>query len=189
MTDYRGIPTNYRGVRFRSRLEARWAALFDLLGWKWEYEPIDLAGYIPDFILDFRPGPVLVEVKPAFTVPELIGAAAEKVDHSGWGSTNVNDALIVGAMWDPWGPEPPQGGYPTAGAVRQQIEGNHDWDEALWHQCLGCGGPSIHHASQGWFCTVCGAYDGNAFLVEEGGAVEALWHQAGNTVRWKGKAA
>jgi hypothetical protein len=43
------IPTRYGGVQFRSRLEARWAAFFDLAGWRWQYEPIDLAGWIPDF--------------------------------------------------------------------------------------------------------------------------------------------
>lgn len=58
------IPTKYKGVHFRSRLEARWAAMFDLLDWTWEYEPIDLDGYIPDFILTFQ-DPILVEVKLA----------------------------------------------------------------------------------------------------------------------------
>ncbi len=62
------IPTKYAGVQFRSRLEARWAAFFDLLGWRWEYEPIDLAGYIPDFIVTGFLGrgrqDILVEVKP-----------------------------------------------------------------------------------------------------------------------------
>ena len=29
-----GIPTRYRGVNFRSRLEAKYAPLFDLLGWE-----------------------------------------------------------------------------------------------------------------------------------------------------------
>lgn len=57
------IPTTYAGVRFRSRLEARWAAFFDLVGWEWEYEPLDLNGYIPDFVLAFAK-PLLVEVKP-----------------------------------------------------------------------------------------------------------------------------
>lgn len=57
------IPTKYAGVQFRSRLEARWAAFFDLCGWKWDYEPIDLEGYIPDFIVAFE-RPLLVEVKP-----------------------------------------------------------------------------------------------------------------------------
>ena len=36
------IATKIRGVRFRSRLEARWASVFTALGWKWEYEPFDL---------------------------------------------------------------------------------------------------------------------------------------------------
>lgn len=45
------IPTTYRGIRFRSRLEAKYACLFDLLGWSWEYEPLDLNGWIPDFVL------------------------------------------------------------------------------------------------------------------------------------------
>lgn len=47
----KAIPTVYGGVCFRSRLEARWAAFFDLIEWSWLYEPIDLNGWIPDFQL------------------------------------------------------------------------------------------------------------------------------------------
>jgi len=48
------IPTEYRGMKFRSRLEARWAIFFDRLGLHWEYEPEayalpDHTGYMPDF--------------------------------------------------------------------------------------------------------------------------------------------
>ena len=32
-TKIAAIPTTYSGVVFRSRLEARWAAFFDLCGW------------------------------------------------------------------------------------------------------------------------------------------------------------
>jgi hypothetical protein len=53
-------PTTYNGVNFRSRLEARWAAFFDLNGWEWSYEPVDLDGWSPDFLLDGH----LVEIKP-----------------------------------------------------------------------------------------------------------------------------
>jgi len=35
----RPLETKYRGCRFRSRLEARWAVFFDALGIKWWYEP------------------------------------------------------------------------------------------------------------------------------------------------------
>jgi hypothetical protein len=32
------IETMYRGTRFRSQLEARWAVFFDRLGLPWRYE-------------------------------------------------------------------------------------------------------------------------------------------------------
>jgi hypothetical protein len=45
-------PTRYKSTLFRSRLEARWAAFFDLMGWCWQYEPIDLEGWTPDFLVE-----------------------------------------------------------------------------------------------------------------------------------------
>lgn len=55
-TPIRAIETKYKGYRFRSRLEARWAVFFDSLGVKWEYEPQgfvlpDGTHYLPDFHL------------------------------------------------------------------------------------------------------------------------------------------
>src|SRR6185369_17742242 len=63
VTTIKAIPTMYRGVQFRSRLEAKYACLFDQLGWVWDYEQLDYDGYIPDFTLAFKK-PMLVEVKP-----------------------------------------------------------------------------------------------------------------------------
>ncbi len=54
------IPTMYNGLQFRSRLEARWAAMFDVCGFRYDYEPMDFNGYIPDF----RIGEIFFEVKP-----------------------------------------------------------------------------------------------------------------------------
>lgn len=62
--DIKAIPTTYAGVNFRSRLEARWAAFFDLCGWKWDYEPFDLEGWAPDFKLTIGDIVFLAEVKP-----------------------------------------------------------------------------------------------------------------------------
>jgi hypothetical protein len=49
------IPTEYRGVRFRSTLEANWAATFDSLDWHWSYEPVAVRvgghNYLCDFYL------------------------------------------------------------------------------------------------------------------------------------------
>ena len=60
------IETVWNGIRFRSRLEARYAALFTALGIRWEYEPqaFDLVStcYLPDFRLP--DAPIWVEIKP-----------------------------------------------------------------------------------------------------------------------------
>ncbi|WP_101790989.1 hypothetical protein [Nonomuraea indica] len=52
---FKPIETHYAGCRFRSRLEARYAVLFDKLGIRWEYEPqgflVDRRPYLPDFCL------------------------------------------------------------------------------------------------------------------------------------------
>lgn len=49
------IETRYRGYRFRSRLEARWAVFFDHMGIEFQYEPegykLPSGWYLPDFWL------------------------------------------------------------------------------------------------------------------------------------------
>lgn len=60
------IETEYKGYRFRSRLEARWAVFFDTLNIKWEYEKegYELSNgqrYLPDFWLPDQK--VWVEIK------------------------------------------------------------------------------------------------------------------------------
>jgi hypothetical protein len=62
--DIKAKPTIYKGYAFRSRLEARWARFFDLMKWRWEYEPYDLTGWSPDFVIKGKPKNILVEVKP-----------------------------------------------------------------------------------------------------------------------------
>jgi len=49
------IPMSYRGVAYRSTLEADWAATLDQWGWFYNYEPVALqingCSYLPDFYL------------------------------------------------------------------------------------------------------------------------------------------
>jgi hypothetical protein len=50
----KAIDTEYKGCRFRSRLEARWAVFFDMIDMEWVYEfegyrLIDGTLYLPDF--------------------------------------------------------------------------------------------------------------------------------------------
>jgi len=70
----KAIETVYKGYRFRSRLEARWAVFFDNLGIAWRYEPEGFEfsngiKYLPDFYLpQVR---MFAEVKPEkFTIAE-----------------------------------------------------------------------------------------------------------------------
>ncbi len=57
-------PTIYNHRQYRSRLEARWAAMFDFIGWDFEYEPEPLKTWSPDFLLTEALGGVYIEVKP-----------------------------------------------------------------------------------------------------------------------------
>jgi len=52
----KAIETNYKGYKFRSRLEARWAVYFDSIGLKWDYEVEGFKlengkYYLPDFYI------------------------------------------------------------------------------------------------------------------------------------------
>jgi len=68
----KAIETEYKGYRFRSRLEARWAVFFDAARILYEYEPEgfeldDGTKYLPDFYLpEFE---LYVEIKPFVSRP------------------------------------------------------------------------------------------------------------------------
>lgn len=78
------IPTEYHGIIFRSKLEAKWTVDFDLLGISWRYEPEGFQVgnkilYEPDFLIqnvhfDGRPETkdLFVEVKGEFTEEDRI---------------------------------------------------------------------------------------------------------------------
>lgn len=189
------IPTRYAGVQFRSRLEARWAAFFDNLGWPWEYEPIDLAGYIPDFILPVKK-PTLVEVKPALEHGDL-NAHKAKVVASGW----KGDAIIVGARIFPEVPRASFDGYypPILGTIyTDDIELKYDEPEHLtgfefiraWHVCplflcRSCDRPTFIVDAGCFRCGLCGATSPSGEHVELYGLTQWAWREAGNLVQWK----
>jgi hypothetical protein len=100
----KAIETSYKGYRFRSRSEARWAVFFDVLGYAWEYEPegYDLGGswgyYLPDFRVwsGDRVGlgvPQWIEVKgpaPTQREIELITAVSRM--------TEIGGAIVYGEI-------------------------------------------------------------------------------------------
>lgn len=172
----------YNGVQFRSRLEATWASMFDKLGWNWDYEPIDLNGYIPDFILKFYK-PLLVEVKPDL---EYYGLRKyiDKIEQSGWDG----DYLIVGST--PFEAENELGNA-TIGMLVYRFHDNRTskgapWvSEGVFHICRSCNQYSFHHQEGPWNCNVCAAHDGDHYLgsfpYDE---VMGLWRSAKNSTQW-----
>ena len=68
----KAIETRYKGYRFRSRLEARWAVFFERAGVEWVYEPQGFKrewhegkvySYLPDFRIKIGSSNYWVEVK------------------------------------------------------------------------------------------------------------------------------
>lgn len=83
----RARPTVYKGIKMRSRLEARYAAFLDGYGIHWEYEPdcfADETGqYLPDFRITVdvngKPHHRYIEIKPYIT-PEIVATAAPMME-------------------------------------------------------------------------------------------------------------
>lgn len=87
------IETRYKGYRFRSRLEARWAVAFDAMEFRWAYEPegftTPFGGYLPDFLVN---DVAWAEVKP--TNPALI-SENEWARMEWFAKNNPSKALLV----------------------------------------------------------------------------------------------
>jgi hypothetical protein len=192
-----GIPTTYSQVNFRSRLEARWAKFFDLCGWRWEYEPIDLEGYIPDFILLFK-NPILVEVKPEFTREGLL-RHQDKIIATSWdgealllGATVFQDSNIsqpaIGLLadWDNWG-------NGRIGVVWDKDNIEHagqrsndpNFQMAAMFHCNVCRKLSFCHEDNYYACCVNGCHDGDHHIgpIDYNGVLD-IWKRAGNAVQW-----
>lgn len=139
MSKIKAIPTTAFGCRFRSRLEARWAVLFDTLGWPWEYEPQGFAlpsgNYLPDFrVMRPKTEPVWFEVKPSsddredLRWPELAIMTGKLVivvrgmhrtgdDCASQHSTNVYTGRVVARDTELW-PEIPDRAWDAASSAR-----------------------------------------------------------------------
>lgn len=98
----KAIETSYKGCRFRSRTEARWAVFMDALGVEWEYEPQgyvlnDGTPYLPDFLV--HPGTeseFWLEIKGDFPTREEIDKAARLAE-----GTNKRTYLYFGKVAQP----------------------------------------------------------------------------------------
>ncbi len=171
------IRTRYNGVSYRSRLEARWACLFDSLKWPHVYEPVDLDWYVPDFVLTFPHGPIAVEVKPEFTMAAL-REHVRRIHKSGW----TSEAMAVGACLF---------ADCNIGQHTEPVEADDFGEQfaegpANVFTCLDCGCISLRNDDHGYRCRVNGCYDGASHVGGFDPAVlEQLWKDAGDRVQWK----
>jgi hypothetical protein len=203
MNTHAAIPTRYAGVQFRSRLEARWAAFFDLVGWCWEYEPIELDGYIPDFILKFSI-PLLVEVKPIVrwpcNVPDCLcagdisrgtfDAAIQKIVDAWDGSWVLLGACLKGLG---------QTGSPSIGSAecRWQREDRRLAEDLMLFECSTSGLFGLRSNTRACWPDgtpapmLCGkGCETSHGMCQCGGlarpaSTTSIWREAGNRVQWR----
>lgn len=196
----RGIPTTYNGTKFRSRLEGRWAAFFDLIGWRWIYEPFDTAHWIPDFLIQGA-SPLLIEVGPcdlwsdystkaekAIAAFPPVNAYCERIDHD---TCCHEDDFVVSTVPDRTSlvlgnfpiVDSPVG--PAAGLITS--DGTWFWtDAAIWGQCPTCDTVCVTHATGIYNHWPCGHHTGGDYgrSISEASIV-TTWNQAANPVQWK----
>lgn len=195
MSHIRAIPTRYNGVNFRSRLEVRWAAFFDLVGWKWEYEPIDLKGWAPDFVLIGRHEKIFVEVKPIIwpeKEEECIEICEKRNDLKKVRNYMEGEILILGSCL-PNECAAFNNGSPSLGFLGEMGMGLEDEPvkrmyfepASFWQNSRSCVDFAAAYGS--YHFRISGEWDGDGHLYPvQLGLVESLWRKAGNIVQWQG---
>ncbi|WP_065091484.1 hypothetical protein [Rhizobium leucaenae] len=198
----KAIPTTYNHVRFRSRLEARWAAFFDLAGWQWDYEPFDLDGWAPDFMLKGKIR-ALVEVKPinfadteggamtqakaqaakAFATAARVSPSFKDITEEEIISSRrlppqyeimvIGNGPFVNDSWNKWGI--------GVMAIEEGCRGE-DYADLFWGDTQ-----YLDYAARygNYRYRVGGQYDGDHHLNQiRDDTPERLWREAGNIVQW-----
>lgn len=161
----RAIPTRYKNIEFRSKLEANVAACLDACGVEWSYEQegyelgAPYGRYLPDLWLP--QAKQFVEVKGRADDPSL-----EK---------SVRLAYLVrcgpGAV-----PDEEEAARPASVVILVDPFVRHEWRgstrnevfgfgfngvedvDALLVRCRACGVPFFMTAAQGWTCSACGKW-------------------------------
>ena len=178
------IPTKYQGVQFRSRLEAKWAAFFDLLNWRWEYEPFDRAGWIPDFVIFGARQHVLLEVKPTTFKDKLFDDTKGEIENA----LLPDEEAVIVSYFLPQAECSPE--FECVGYLAERncyIDGNGneklsiDWQRA----------PLVERDGSIGFCSEYGHYRDRVSGDYSGGTwgnvpaeISKRWRTAGNATQW-----
>lgn len=168
-------PVKYKGIQFRSTTEARWAFLFDKLGWEWKYECQYLNWYVPDFILIFKE-PLLFEVKYAYH-PMACLAEKSKVVGSGWkGEAVISCVDLMRSHSQP--------GF-IVGVLGERHKEAWDWGPAELSWCRKGEHFGLYHEHGSWGCRTCGLANGpNDWDHSKRGQLEGFSAEATNFFRY-----
>lgn len=139
----RAIETSYKGYRFRSRLEARWAVFFDALDIDWEYEPqgfkTPFGAYLPDFWLpDWM---AWVEIKATLEGIESTAGRAHAL-------ALENGTPVLMVVGKPWPHEYQILELPGVLDERNNLDVQRYWYGIA--RCRRCDGYCLTDAWQGW---------------------------------------
>jgi hypothetical protein len=162
-------PTVYRGQTFRSRLEARWAAFFDLLEWEWVYEPFHFGGWVPDFAIR-APGAqslrkvVLVEVKPIVLLDDETAIKMKRCCPRTDGVLDY-ELLMLGLE-------------PNMDRLGWLYE--YCWEKAVFGRWAGQRRIGFRHEAQIWVDRISVQYDGGKPVGAPipDGAIRRVWYEA-----------
>jgi len=164
--DIAAIETEYRGYKFRSRLEAKWAAFFDALDWDWEYEPVEYNGWFPDFSIRGEEGNViLVEVKPILSLTDGLKERLSKVKADG------HEILVAGLN------------YRSAWL----FDGGWFAPVAYGKWTAGRGKFGFCHSENSYTDRISGGYDGGHYgsIYVRDYEIHGVWAAACNETQWK----
>lgn len=158
MQGIQAIETVYKGYRFRSRTEARWAVFFDALGIKYVYEPEgyvfdDGTHYLPDFYLP--KAKMFFEVKGMGLTSEDASKIDKLITYSG-----KNVAIGYSDM-----------SFQATSIYGEDEKGHRicsmDTKEDSWLiRCDSCKEFQFIGSIGSWECRGCGYYDGDSGFIQ-----------------------
>jgi hypothetical protein len=157
------IKTRYKGILFRSKLEAEWAKFFDSLLMPWAYEP---EGFVFDDGTKYLPDFWLPDAKQWFEVKGVLDEV-DKHKIEKLGTESQHDVIV---------------GY-SNGRVNMFDVGweSTAWDIPFLNQCPVCQKKCFITPWGSYHCRCCGAYDGDHYLspilhnVWDGGIIDSEW--------------
>lgn len=163
------IRTRYKGILFRSKLEAQWAKFFDSIGMTWIYEPEGFAfedgtKYLPDFYLpdskqwfevkgvmndlDMHKIKMLCKESGHDVVIGYPDGEFEMIDrYFSMDTALANDPNFKPSEWDTF-----------------EDFTHYDKQSTYINRCQKCGKLSFMNSTGSYHCQCCGAYDGDHYI-------------------------